>query len=106
MSGGYTRFGSHALLEPASIGAAPMVYEQHHTTETTPDSNAVDCSDRLTPGKSRNRTSGVLALHMYDKGVYQALPTIERSGCRKTGVMLSPRFVWRIGLLLVVISAV
>jgi len=32
-----------------------MVYEQHHTTETTPDSNAVDCSDRLTPGKSRNR---------------------------------------------------
>jgi hypothetical protein len=58
MSGAYTRFGSHALLEPASIGAAPMVCEQHHTTETTPDSNAIDCSDRLTPGKSRYRTSG------------------------------------------------
>jgi hypothetical protein len=58
MSGAYTRFGSHALLEPASIGAAPMVCEQHHTTETTPDSNAIDCSDRLTPGKSRNRKLG------------------------------------------------
>ena len=53
-----------------------MVYEQDHTTETTPDSNAIDCSDRLTPGESRYRTSSVLELHMSGFGVYQGLPRI------------------------------
>jgi hypothetical protein len=63
MSGTYARFGSHALLEPASIAAAPMVFEQHRTTETTPDSNAIDFSDRLTPGKSYPEAEPLPVLH-------------------------------------------